>query len=119
MSYSRQNLALILCLYARRGAAAATTIEAKVEAGMRAVLTDNHFGASDEELLHAAVAGVLLDVGLDSPVGCNLQAEYNFLCDLSRALAGGTLDLATLPTESTPVIGLVPRWLAIKTALGK
>lgn len=107
---------------AERDVKAATGLENKIKAAMRAVVRENWMDTNDDSMMRAALAAVMLDVGKDSPEYARIVASVDslrkFSAFLTAAQAGVSVDLdSVLPKEDAEQpLPLIAWWHEAKEA---
>lgn len=85
---------------AARDVKEAVGLEAKIKAGMRAVIRENWMDTNDDSMMRAALAAVLLDVGQDSEDGQKIVKTMDGLRKLSAILTAAQAGLSVNLSES-------------------
>jgi hypothetical protein len=107
---------------AERDVKAATGLENKIKAAMRAVLRENWMDTNDDSMMRAALAAVMLDVGKESEdyqrIVSSVEALRKFSAFLNAAQAGLSVDITSaLPAEDAePPLPFVKWWHEAKAA---
>jgi len=105
---------------AARAVKEAVGLEAKIKAGMRAVIEQNFMDTNEDSMMQAALAAVLLDVGQDSEDSKRLTHSIDAVRKLSAFLTAAQAGLyvsleSALPDANAAPLPLIAWWHEAKT----
>ena len=97
---------------AKSASAKAVGLEAKVKAAMKAVIEEDLFSMPDHQIINAALCGVLLDIGKDSPDGQLLATSARQMNKVQAWLQAAIAGVAGDPPEVDASVPPITMWWA-------